>query len=286
VSWSQTQEQRWSAVLRTLAELVPPGAAVVVEGSDELAARLTAAGVPVGTRGDVRISTNGRRDAADVVVDLRDPGWPVIRHVDTRLANADRWHLTESRAFFAAKAAGWDRRFGDDRPAYSAAVGDAGFRPGGVVVDVGCGTGRALPALRSAVGPAGVVLGLDLTPEMLAEARGHGVAERAPLVLADACRLPFGSASVDGVFAAGLLMHLPDPDAGLREFARVTRSGGRLAFFHPTGRAALAARHGRELRPDEALSAGPLRESTTRSGWELTRYDDAEERFFALAVRR
>ncbi|GAA0257009.1 class I SAM-dependent methyltransferase [Cryptosporangium japonicum] len=286
MSWSETQEQRWSAVVRSVAGMVPSGSTVVVDGSDELARRLSEAGVPVAATGDVRIRAGGPRSEADVVVDLRDPGWPVIRHVATRLANADRWHLTESRAFFAAKAAGWDRRFGDDRPAYATAVADTEFRPGGVVVDVGCGTGRALPALRSAVGPAGVVVGLDLTPEMLAEAHGHGVAERAPLVLADACRLPFGSATVDGVFAAGLLMHLPDPDAGLREFARVTRSGGRLAFFHPTGRAALAARHGRELRPDEPLSAGPLRGATTRTGWDLTRYDDAEHRFFALAIRR
>jgi SAM-dependent methyltransferase len=226
-----------------------------------------------------------REDGADIVVDLQDPAWPVIRHVATRLADHGRWYVTENRAFFAAKAATWDAKFGDDLPAYAQAVAEARLPPGGVVVDVGCGTGRALPALRAAVGDAGVVIGLDLTPQMLDVARARGRAERASLLLGDARRLPLRSGCVDGVFAAGLVMHLPDPQAGLAELARVTRPGGRLALFHPSGRAALAARRGRKLRPDEPLSEGPLRESTRRTGWRLDSYDDPPHRFLALATR-
>jgi SAM-dependent methyltransferase len=90
---------------------------------------------------------------------------------------------------------------------------------------------------------------------------------------------------VDAVFAAGLIMHLPDPEAGLGQLARVTRTGGLLILFHPSGRAALAARHGRTLRPDEPLAEGPLRHSTGRAGWRLTTYDDADGRFLAIATR-
>ncbi|GAA3391150.1 class I SAM-dependent methyltransferase [Cryptosporangium minutisporangium] len=307
---TETQQQRWSAVLRCLSEVVPAGATVVVGGvgaevfAERLAAVTSAADVLVGGSADVEAGGAGllaaadvvvrlrggppgadRAEDADIVVDLRDPAWPVIRRVADRLSTSDRWHLTESRAFFAAKASTWDRRFGDDLPAYAVAVAEAGFRPGGLLVDVGCGTGRALPSLRSAVGPDGVVVGLDLTPEMLAEARARSVTEHASLVLADACRLPFADASADGVFAAGLLMHLPDPDAGLRELARITRPGGRLVLFHSTGRAALAARHGRSLRPDEPLAEAPLRASTADTGWRLDRYEDAAERFLAVATR-
>ena len=66
----------------------------------------------------------------------------------------------------------------------------------------------------------------------------------------------------------------------------MTRPGGKLVLFHPTGRAALAARHGHALSPDEPLAEGPLRRSTRMSGWALTAYDDAPHRFFALAERR
>ncbi|UWZ60111.1 methyltransferase domain-containing protein [Dactylosporangium aurantiacum] len=223
-----------------------------------------------------------RGDTADVVVDLHDPEWPVIRHVAPRLLPHERWHLAESRAFFGVRADTWDAKFGDDLPAYAAAVEAAALPPGGVVVDVGCGTGRALPALRAAVGPTGTVIGLDHTPQMLAKAREKG---NGGLVLADAGRLPFADGSVDAVFAAGLVMHLPDPADGLRELARVTRPGGRLVLFHPTGRATLAARHGRVLRADEPLAEGPLTATTAASGWRLTTYDDGADRFLALADR-
>jgi SAM-dependent methyltransferase len=194
-------------------------------------------------------------------------------------------YLAETRAFFACRAATWDSKFGGDLPAYCAAVAESGIRRGGTVIDVGCGTGRALPPLRTAVGGLGAVIALDVTPEMLAVARTAAAAADAALVLADARVLPFADNSADAIFAAGLVNHLPDAVAGLCELARVTRQGGLLVLFHPSGRAALAARHGRALSPDEPLAPAPLRRSTAAAGWKLTAYDDAPHRFFAVAER-
>ena len=226
-----------------------------------------------------------REERADVVVDLHDIHWPVIRRVAAPLAARGPWYLTETRAFFACRAATWDAKFGDDLPSYCTAVAEAGIRRGGVAIDIGCGTGRALPPLRMAVGPSGAVIALDITPEMLDVARPAATLAGASLVLADARVLPLPGNSVDVIFAAGLVNHLPDTAAGLRELARVTRPGGLLVLFHPSGRAALAARHGHALSPDEPLAEGPLRRSTAASGWALTGYDDAPHRFFAVAVR-
>ena len=222
---------------------------------------------------------------AQVVIDHHDPQWPVIRHMHPRLADPERWYLAESQAFFRARAAGWDARFGDDLPAYAEAVALAGLRPGDRALDVGCGTGRALPALAAAVGPTGRVVGLDLTPDMLAEACAAGRDGCAVLILADARRLPIADAATDVVFAAGLVQHLPDPAAGLAELARVTRPGGRLVIFHPSGRSALAARHGRVIRPDEPLNEPNLVPLLSGAGWDLIRYDDPDDHFLALAVR-
>ncbi|MER7519238.1 methyltransferase domain-containing protein [Streptomyces sp. NPDC126499] len=193
---------------------------------------------------------------------------------------------TRVREFFGARAARWDSRFPDDGPAYAAAVADLGLRPGDAVLDAGCGTGRALPPLREAVGPTGTVIGADLTPEMLAEAAKAGRDRAGTLILADVARLPLRDGALDAVFGAGLVSHLADPAGDLRELARVVRPGGRLALFHPIGRAALAARHGRRITDDDLRAEPNLRPLLAGSGWELRRYVDEDQRYLAVAVRR
>ncbi len=210
-------EQRWAELLASLAAVLPPAAGLVaVDGppaaatlfATRLAGSLAAQGRATAVTTDpfgfqdvtvyLRTSPGGggpggqreRAGQAEIVIDLHDPSWPVIRRVAPALAARDAWYLTETRAFFACRAATWDSKFGDDGPAYRAAVTEAGIRPGGVAVDAGCGTGRALPPLRAAVGPAGTVIGFDVTPEMLHAAGPAAAAAGAARVLADARRLP------------------------------------------------------------------------------------------------
>ncbi len=264
----------------------PTGTVVLADGPDWRAAQAWEVVIWLRTDPAGRDHRLGGEAGASIVIDLHDPAWPVIRRVATPLERPGLWYIAETRAFFSARAATWDTKFGDDLPAYTAAIAEARIPQHGVVIDVGCGTGRALPVLRQAVGPHGTVIAVDLTPEMLRYARIKGRAAHATLVLADARQLPFACASADAVFAAGLVMHLPDPEAGLRQLARITRPGGLLILFHPSGRAALAARHGRTLEPDEPLAAVPLQRSTQITGWRLTTYDDAEYRFLASATRQ
>ncbi|WP_393086271.1 class I SAM-dependent methyltransferase [Streptomyces sp. LN704] len=193
---------------------------------------------------------------------------------------------THVREFFSPRAAGWDARFPDDGPAYAAAAGELGLREGDRVLDAGCGTGRALPPLRAAVGPSGVVIGADLTPAMLTAAVQAGRDREGQLLLADVAALPLRTGSLDAVFGAGLIAHLPNPEANLRELARVVRPGGTLALFHPIGRAALAARQGRRITPDDLRAEANLRPLLAGSGWDMTSYADEDERFLALAVHR
>ncbi|MEU5894900.1 MULTISPECIES: class I SAM-dependent methyltransferase [Streptomyces] len=193
---------------------------------------------------------------------------------------------TQVQEFFTARAADWDTRFPDDGPAYRAAVAALALRPGSAVLDAGCGTGRALPALRDAVGTSGVVLGADLTPAMLEAATRAGRDVPGQLLLADVTRLPVRTQSLDAVFGAGLIAHLPDPAANLRELRRVVRPGGLLALFHPIGRAALAARQGRQLTPADLRAEANLGPLLAGSGWLMTSYVDEDARFLALAVRQ
>ncbi|MET9958085.1 methyltransferase domain-containing protein [Streptomyces sp. NPDC006326] len=198
---------------------------------------------------------------------------------------AARTEHTATRAFFTHRAGAWEERFAHQTPAYAAAVARMGLQPGGRVVDLGCGTGRAMPALRTHVGDTGSVLGIDVTPAMLATAARHDRTRYGHLLAADCNRLPLATASVDGIFTAGLLDHLPDPQTALREWGRVSAPDATLLLFHPSGRAERAARHGRVLDPDDLLAEGNLTPALGATGWRLAEYEDAAGHFLARAVR-
>jgi ubiquinone/menaquinone biosynthesis C-methylase UbiE len=192
--------------------------------------------------------------------------------------------LRATQAFFGPRAAGWEVRYPDDGPRYATAVAALGLRVGDTALDLGCGTGRAVEPLRAIVGPRGRVLALDATLEMLHEARRLGRDSHALLIQGDVLRLPIAAGCADAIFAGGLLPHLTDPAAALREFARVARPGARLAIFHPIGRVALAARHGGVPSDDDVIAPGRLASLCLATGWQLQQIDDAIERYLALAV--
>ncbi|MFD6971331.1 methyltransferase domain-containing protein [Streptomyces sp. NPDC059949] len=212
---------------------------------------------------------------------------PWQEHVLARFAElvAARAEHTATRAFFTQRAGAWEDRFAYQTPAYEAAVARMELRRGQTALDLGCGTGRAMPALRAQVGSEGSVLGVDVTQAMLTAAARVGRTGAGQLLLADCTRLPLPAGSVHGIFAAGLLDHLPRPRAALREWARVSAADGTLLLFHPAGRAERAARHGRPLSPDDPLAEPNLRPVLDATGWQLAVYDDAAQHFLAHAVR-
>jgi SAM-dependent methyltransferase len=92
---------------------------------------------------------------------------------------------------------------------------------GRLVLDLGAGTGAASRAIAAA---GGVAIATDAAFGMLmADAKARPAA-----VVGDAYALPFRGRAVDAVVAAFSLNHLDDPVAGLREAARITRSGGAI----------------------------------------------------------
>ena len=138
-----------------------------------------------------------------------------------------------ARGLFAPLGPTYDRyanllSFGQDPRWRQFLVSRLPVGPSDNVLDVACGTGAVALELVRQKGCS--VVGVDQSPEMLAEARQR-VGDRVRLVEASAQELPFEDASFDGLTAAYLLRYLDDLPAGLRELARVLRPGATMSLL-------------------------------------------------------
>ncbi len=109
----------------------------------------------------------------------------------------------------------------------------AGVKPGQVVLDIGSGAGIDCLIAAERVGPAGRVIGLDMTPEMIERARQNvkeaGTAN-VEFRLGEAEKMPVEDGSVDWVISNCVINLSPDKPAVFREIARILRPGGRISI--------------------------------------------------------
>lgn len=105
------------------------------------------------------------------------------------------------------------------------------IRPGDTVLDIGSGSGTDAFIAVGLVGPAGRVIGLDLTEAMReklrANAESAGTANLEVLA-GNAEAIPLPDNSVDVITSNGVLNLVPDKPRAIQEMARVLRPGGRL----------------------------------------------------------
>jgi SAM-dependent methyltransferase len=119
------------------------------------------------------------------------------------------------------------------------ALRQAGLRPGMRVLDVGCGPGDVSFVASRLVGPAGTVLGVDASANIIELARTR--AEERAISSVRFEQTPVGDLAldqpVDAMIGRLILMHLPDPVATLRQLAGLVRPGGVIVFseFDMTG---------------------------------------------------
>ena len=105
------------------------------------------------------------------------------------------------------------------------------------MLDLGSGAGTDSLVAAQMVGPEGSVVGIDMTPEMLAKARGAAAqtgAANVEFVEGEIERLPFPDASFDVVISNGVIDLVPDKDAVFSEIHRVLVPGGRIQIADVT----------------------------------------------------
>ena len=113
----------------------------------------------------------------------------------------------------------------------------SGLEPGAALLEVGCGSGVSTGLLGERLRPGRLAV-IDTDPSMIRLA-GRRLRRQPPdrpihLAVADATRMPFPDAEFDAAFEVGVIHHVPEWRAALKDIARVLRPGGLLFFAEPS----------------------------------------------------
>jgi demethylmenaquinone methyltransferase/2-methoxy-6-polyprenyl-1,4-benzoquinol methylase len=149
------------------------------------------------------------------------------------LLNAEEVRRLYRRTARFYDAAVWMYRLAGVHHHRQLAVAALALRPGDTVVDMACGTGLNLGLLHAAVGPAGRIVGVDLSDAMLERARARGADagwENVELVEANLSEYTFPQ-DLDGALATFALEMVPEYDAVVRRTGESLPRGGRLALL-------------------------------------------------------
>ena len=140
-------------------------------------------------------------------------------------------------------------------------VAIASLKPGQTVLDLGSGAGFDAFLAARAVGPEGRVIGVDMTPEMVAKARANakkGGRTNVEFRLGEIEALPVADTTVDVIISNCVINLCPDKRPVYREAFRVLRPGGRIAVSDVVAREELSE----EVKRDLALHSGCLAGAT------------------------
>lgn len=101
------------------------------------------------------------------------------------------------------------------------------FKAGQKILEVAVGTGLDLPDYQEGVN----VIGIDIAPEMLEEAKKKQSQAKIELKEMDIHSLKFPDSYFDGAVLTFTLCVVQDPEKALKEILRVTKSGAKIAIF-------------------------------------------------------
>lgn len=153
------------------------------------------------------------------------------------------------------------------------------FKPGSLLLDLGCGPGANLAFLADS---GFCVLGLDRSPEMLAEAVARG-----SVLCADAARLPLADECLDGIVCECVLSLVPDKALALGQCARVLKPGGRLLLsdLTVTGTNLVEPHETLTCCAAGAVTVKELRRLLEEAGFKVCALEDHSRKLAELAAR-
>jgi len=195
--------------------------------------------------------------------------------------------MNHHRPFFDQVAANWDALIEEQTLIHlREIVSGLEIEPGAAVLDVGCGTGVLFPMLLEKVGKAECIVGLDISGEMLRQARAKGYPIEC--VQGDAQSLPLQHRTFDWVICNAVFPHFPNKLRALREIHRVLKDGGRLVICHTDSREAINELHrsiGGVVAHDTIPPDDEMRRLLREARLDRAVVQDGPDRYVVLARR-
>ena len=146
---------------------------------------------------------------------------------------------------------------GKTKRIHQATLNLCNIQPGEAVLDVGCGTGLLALLAQEQSGSERPVIGLDVEPAMIAQARHHAVKQNQPtkFEVASITDIPYPDETFDVVLSTLMIHHLSleQRERGLYEVYRVLKRNGRLLVvdFDPTQRSLITRLHAHNGQPQQ-----------------------------------
>ena len=199
---------------------------------------------------------------------------------------------TRIKEYFDQLAPDWDKKVEVSREKLQClgnVIEELDIRPGSCVLDIGSGTGILLPFLFTELGDTGRIIALDISSEMLYQAKAKIFQPSVCFTQADVNAIPLADNSVDFVICNSAFPHFSDKLKALQEISRVLKNNGKLAICHTMSREMINQLHksiggvvANDLLPDEPR----LRELLKQSTFEITHFVDSSKQYLVIAEKR
>lgn len=141
--------------------------------------------------------------------------------------------MDSRREYFDAFAEEWDKMFtAEDLEQLSHLVESFDIKVNDKIVDLGCGTGVLFDLLRRRVGPKGLVVGVDLSEEMVKKAHKNFPFNNILEIDADAEMLPLKSDLFNVAISFAAFAHFTHQELVMEEAARILKKGSKFYIIH------------------------------------------------------
>ncbi len=196
--------------------------------------------------------------------------------------------ISSRELYFDRVAATWEEEHSEaeDDAALQALVSRFDLRPGQVVLDAGCGTGRLLPLILEKIGPGGELVAVDFSEKMLEIARKKYRAPNLVFSRADISQFKF-PCQFDRIICLCLIPHLPDKLLALRTLRANLKPGGQLIIAHTASRQEVNTYHAHLPQPicrDELPDSQEMMELLAAARLRLIELEESDK-YFLKAVR-